>query len=250
VSGDFVTKGDANAYPTASKFLRDLLDRLQLDDRHCILVPGNHDLWMLNVDHPTRDYHHEAAYRMFLGEFHCEEIQDLERITRFRFPNKTDLVFIALKSARIRSEKLKEYGYVSRHRYDNLLRYLQRSLEADTSIRKILLFAVLHHHVIPVTRVDIPDGVRPVGLTLDAGELIQEFCESHVGYVLHGHQHIPFVGSVSRFNIGSSAIRTVRCQSFWDIWRLKLRESLAALVNDIMRLSVGAASGDWQLSVV
>jgi hypothetical protein len=36
----------------------------------------------------------------------------------------------------------------------------------------------------------------------------------------------------------------VRRQSFWDIWRLKLRESLAPLVNDIMRLVVGAASGD------
>jgi hypothetical protein len=44
--------------------------------------------------------------------------------------------------------------------------------------------------------------------------------------------------------------KAVRRQSFWDIWRLKLRESLAPLVKDIMRLVVGAASGDWQLSVV
>jgi uncharacterized membrane protein YeaQ/YmgE (transglycosylase-associated protein family) len=42
----------------------------------------------------------------------------------------------------------------------------------------------------------------------------------------------------------------VRRQSFWDRERLKLRESLARLVCDIMRLADGAASGGLQLSVV
>jgi hypothetical protein len=43
---------------------------------------------------------------------------------------------------------------------------------------------------------------------------------------------------------------SVRRQSFWDKERLKLRESLAPLVCNIMRLADGAASGDWRLSVV
>jgi hypothetical protein len=204
-SGDFVSKGDANSYPHAGEFLKDLLKRLQLDKDHCVLVPGNHDLWTTNVEHPTRNYGHESPYRMFLTDFHLEEIQDLERITRICFPNNLDLVFVALNSARIRNDKLKEYGYVSRHRYDNLLRYLNAGLLADHSTRKALVFAVLHHHVIPVTRVDIPDGERPVSMTLDAGELIEEFSRSNVGYVLHGHQHTPFVGSVSRFDIANTA---------------------------------------------
>jgi len=42
----------------------------------------------------------------------------------------------------------------------------------------------------------------------------------------------------------------VRRQSFWDRERLKIRESLAPLVCNIMRLADGAASGDWRLSVV
>jgi hypothetical protein len=42
----------------------------------------------------------------------------------------------------------------------------------------------------------------------------------------------------------------VRRQSFWDKDRLKIRESLAPLVYNIMRLADGAASGDWRLSVV
>jgi hypothetical protein len=45
-------------------------------------------------------------------------------------------------------------------------------------------------------------------------------------------------------------IEVVRRQSFWDRERLKIRESLARLVCNIMRLADGAASGDWRLSVV
>jgi hypothetical protein len=46
------------------------------------------------------------------------------------------------------------------------------------------------------------------------------------------------------------AHRTVRRQSFWDKERFKLRESLARLVCNVMRLADGAASGGWRLSVV
>jgi hypothetical protein len=50
-------------------------------------------------------------------------------------------------------------------------------------------------------------------------------------------------------NDGTRQLR-VRRQSFWDRWWLKIRESLAPLVCNIMRLAGGAASGDWRLSVV
>lgn len=204
-SGDFVSKGDANSYPHARDFLKELLKRLQLTKEHCVLVPGNHDLWTLDKEHPTRDYSHEAPFRMFLRDFfRLEDVEELEGISRIRLPNNLDLVFVALNSARIRNDKLKEYGYVSRHRYENLLRYLNTALLADQSTRKALVFAVLHHHVIPVTRVDVPDGERPVSMTLDAGELIEELSRSNISYVLHGHQHMPFVGSVSRFDISNN----------------------------------------------
>jgi hypothetical protein len=46
------------------------------------------------------------------------------------------------------------------------------------------------------------------------------------------------------------SIWIVRRQSFWDRGRLKIRESLARLICNVMRPADGAASGDWRLSVV
>jgi hypothetical protein len=42
----------------------------------------------------------------------------------------------------------------------------------------------------------------------------------------------------------------VRRQSFWDRRWLKIRESLAPLVCNVMRLADGAASGGWRWSFV
>ena len=65
-----------------------------------------------------------------------------------------------------------------------------------------VFFAVLHHHVVPVGSVEIPDGKHPVSLCLDAGELIEEFQKFGIQFVLHGHQHVPFVGTASRLPSG------------------------------------------------
>jgi hypothetical protein len=45
-------------------------------------------------------------------------------------------------------------------------------------------------------------------------------------------------------------VMLVRRQSFWDWKRLKLRECLARLVCNVMRLAEDVASGGWRLSVV
>lgn len=201
-SGDFITKGNANSYPAAKAFLCELLESLKLDKNCCIIVPGNHDIWTINAELLTRTYAHEDAYRLFLGAFREEKIQDLERTTRIRTPNGIDLIFVALNSARIRSEKLKEYGYVSRHRYEELLKYVRSTLLVDpTAAKKAIIFVVMHHHIMPVAKVDVPEEVRPVSQTLDAGELIEEFAKAGVGYVLHGHQHTPFVGVAGKVSI-------------------------------------------------
>ena len=64
--------------------------------------------------------------------------------------------------------------------------------------RQILNFAVLHHHLLPVQGIDTPTKDEPVSLTIDAGQLISNLQASKTHFVLHGHQHEPFLGSTAR----------------------------------------------------
>jgi predicted MPP superfamily phosphohydrolase len=204
VSGDLVTRGDANGYPHAFRFLERLLSALGLEKKHCVIVPGNHDLWTLDIEHPTRQYAHEGPYRLFVNGFFQVDFQGLERVRRFRTKRGLELIFVELNSARIRSDTLREYGYVAKHRYSELLAFVKRVLNQETPRPEALLFAVLHHHVLPVATVSIPEEKRPVSMCLDAGELIEEFQSNGIRFVLHGHQHAPFIGMTARIHGSSS----------------------------------------------
>lgn len=199
VSGDLITKGRGDVYPDAQHFLDQLLRALRLGREHCVIVPGNHDMWAVDIDHPTRDYKHEQPYKSFLEGFFSTQFKTgLERVRRYKTKAGRDLIFIELNSARIRSDSLKQYGYVSKHRYEELLTFVAKSLKQEKSAMKPVFFAVLHHHLMPVGSVEIPDDKRPVSICLDAGELIEQFQDFGVQFVLHGHQHAPFIGTASR----------------------------------------------------
>ncbi len=207
ISGDLITKGD-KSYPAARHFIDRMLQELKLDNRHCIIVPGNHDMWTIDIDRPTRTYAHEQPYRGFAEAFFHEEFRSLERVRRYRTLAGRDLVFVELNSARLRSDKLKEYGYVAKHRYEQLLDFVCETLKREQSQELPIIFAVMHHHIMPVNAVDIPDEKRPVSLCLDAGELLDEFQHYGVHFVLHGHQHSPFVGKVTPLCRSCSYVET------------------------------------------
>ena len=199
VSGDLITRGRGEAYVDAQNFLDQLLAALRLGREHCIIIPGNHDMWTVDVDHPTRNYKHEQPYKTFLESFFKTSFRTgLERVRRYRTPSGRDLIFIELNSSRIRSDALKQYGYVAKHRYEGLLSFIAASLKQEKESPRPIFFAVLHHHLMPVGSVEIPDEKRPVSLCLDAGELIEEFQRFGIQFALHGHQHAPFIGTASR----------------------------------------------------
>lgn len=209
VSGDFISKGDANGYPLARTFLDALLERLQVERQACVVVPGNHDLWTANRDHPTRTYDHESPYRDFVEAFTPEHVGDLERINRIITPSGFDISFVSLNSSRIRSDELKNYGYVSKHRYESMLSYLREYLSARTDGGRTIVVAVVHHHLVPVLPVESPTDGSAVSVTLDAGELIDELSKAGVNYVFHGHRHFPFVGGVKRYGNSTAGSRQV-----------------------------------------
>ncbi|MDP2858695.1 MAG: metallophosphoesterase [Bacillota bacterium] len=202
LSGDFITRGDANGYNGVHAFLRELLPALGLDKEHVVMAPGNHDLPLRDPASPTRDYSHEEHFRMFLRAFYGADIQEIERLCSYNTRSGWHLNFVVMNSARPRDRATMDYGYVGQDRY---LPYLQRlaRLNGGTTVAeafraRVVNLAVLHHHLLPATLVTRPEVQRPVSLTLDAGQLVADLCEAKVAVALHGHQHVPFLGSTAR----------------------------------------------------
>jgi predicted MPP superfamily phosphohydrolase len=198
VSGDLISIGDANAYPAAESFIEGVLEILELTREHVVIVPGNHDIWLKDVEHPTRDYAHEKPFRSFLQSFYRRDFQDLEWIRRIT-AGGWDLTFFTLNSARLRTEEMKEYGYVGVHRYEQMLEFIMNTLGTRPRLAdRRLVAGVTHHHLLPVPLESLADQDRPVSLALDAGQILDSFQKCGVQVAFHGHQHVPFVGRSSR----------------------------------------------------
>lgn len=202
ISGDIITEGNANGYPDANMFLESLLKLLGLPKEHVVIVPGNHDIWLRNIEHPTWDYQPEEPFRLFLRGFHGTLIAEIERLWAFRTPGGWNLSFVGLNSARPRAKETMDYGYVGSDRYEPWLQRMAGTNDGKSLIElaheKRLNFAVLHHHLLPAGLVCKPEVSRPVSLTLDAGQLVADLQASGIHFALHGHQHVPFVGSTAR----------------------------------------------------
>ncbi|MEU8091667.1 metallophosphoesterase family protein [Micromonospora chalcea] len=199
VSGDITTRGEPDGFLEAQAFFERLLNRLNLTPDNLILVPGNHDI-LLDDSHVTRSYAAEQPFRNLLKLIHGSSVADLNRLHWFSAPGGDEILVLALNSVRPRAKNTMEYGYVGRDFYGPVVKELQEMRDGITESKGVrpLCLAVLHHHVLPTPLMEDPDTDRPVSLTLDAGQLIEDLQRAGVHAILHGHQHVPFVGSTSR----------------------------------------------------
>lgn len=206
VTGDLTTRGDAEGLTSARLFIEALGDRLELDRNAIALVPGNHDIL---IDDPaaTRDFHHEQLYRDQLRIFYGRPVAN-ERVHDVRDWRGRHYIIGTLNSSRPRHRDTMDYGYVGSDRSAPVFRTIE---QWTRRAREDVWSAVaLHHHVVPAPLVEEPEPGRPVSLTLDAADLVSLAHRHGVQALLHGHQHLPFVGEAARFAEFTSAGATTR----------------------------------------
>lgn len=196
VSGDLTTRAEDAGLRAARVFLEQLAEKLSIPRDAIVLVPGNHDI---PIDDPelTRDYANELAFRETLQLFYGEH-RELERIHDIRDAEGRHLIIGVLNSSRPRHRENMDYGYVGRDRSGPL--FASMKAVAARPRRPVWSAVALHHHLVPAQLVEIPedDHKRPISLCLDAGELVSLAQTNGVQTLLHGHQHLPFVASISR----------------------------------------------------
>lgn len=194
VSGDLTTKGDPNGLLSARLFIQELAQRLEIPREAVVVAPGNHDIL---IDNPevTRDFRNEQPFRDQMQLFYGREVPN-ERVHDIRDAKGRHFILGVLNSSRPRRKETMDYGYVGNDRSAPVFRTVQALAVRPRGAAWAAI--VMHHHVLSAPIVEEPDRGRPVSLALDAGELISLAHQHGIDAIMHGHQHLPFIGEVRR----------------------------------------------------
>ncbi|MBY5817585.1 metallophosphoesterase [Rhizobium leguminosarum] len=191
-SGDITTRADIQVMREEGlKFLKRVCDLFKIEPEQLIIVPGNHDFPLKDVN-PT-DYSHESEYRGLLRDFYGVEMGS-SCMHSFVHSNGRKTEVLAMNSVRLRSKELKNFGYTEWGLYEDQL----RKVNADNNTTRI---AVLHHHLIPVPYEDELDSdytYASASTTIDAGSVIEGLHNHNFRLAFHGHQHVSGVARISR----------------------------------------------------
>ncbi|MDC6166024.1 metallophosphoesterase family protein [Paucibacter sp. XJ19-41] len=195
-TGDFTTRGDWSdkTMGTILRELNDLARDLGISSENIFIAPGNHDIVRYaagagpdieSLIDKQIDLKHERDYRFFRYKLNKTAIDEpLNRNQELLLEDFT-IQICTLNSCALVSTKWTEYGYIGEFGAQLLEELGRKSTEAPTY--RIL---ALHHHLMPVSRVDTPntDGVS---LTLDAIQILDSADQAGVHLAIHGHQHTP-----------------------------------------------------------
>lgn len=208
VSGDLTTKGEHEGLMQGRLFIQRLRDAWNLPAEAVIIAPGNHDIL---IDNPelTRDFSNEQPFRDLTSLFYGHAVAN-ERVHDIRDGKGRHFIIGVLNSSRPRHVNTMNYGYVGIDRsepiFESLAKLRQRPRDPAWAA------VVLHHHILSAAMVEEPERERPVSMTLDAGELVALAHKHGVNAILHGHQHMPFVGQVQRLaEFSSDGANPLKC---------------------------------------
>lgn len=205
ITGDFTTKGDWSD-STQQQILEELsllAQAVGVTQEHIVAVPGNHDIvryppgMSLDLTQATVDkqtsYKHERDFRLFLEQLTGRRWNEpLNRMVLYRLKD-IDLQVCILNSCTIVATQWTEYGYVGPAGIDAL-----QALEDISISRPTFRLMALHHHLVPINRVDAPNE-QGVSLTLDAVEILDVADRCGVQLAVHGHQHLPRIMQYRNF---------------------------------------------------
>lgn len=194
-SGDITTKSNVEVMRSQGlKFLNKICDIFKLDHDQVVIVPGNHDIPLMN--YVPNDYSHEGEFRALLKDFYGSDM-GTSAMHIFGRGERERIEILAMNSIRLRNVELKNFGYVQWGLYEEELR--GQGIEAfDKEAKRI---AVLHHHLIPVPYEDELEKdyiYASASATIDSGSVIEGLHNYNFDLALHGHQHVPGVSRISR----------------------------------------------------
>lgn len=162
VSGDITYKAQESGYKAATAFFEEIIAGAQINPNRFVFCPGNHDI---------QDPEPFKRFNAFCYSIRKDSLFDFTKNNTIAYC-VDDLYFIVTNSSHHRD---KTYGLV--HSED-----LQNTLKQNIPENIKHRFAIIHHHLIPISQGD-------VSVTRNAYEYLTLLDENEISAILHGHQH-------------------------------------------------------------
>jgi len=212
-SGDFTWENRLEEFAAADSFLRQLSHRLDVPLSDFVVIPGNHDITWSEADpSKAKGFRYllrqeaEAGYRAFLNGLRGFEDEFLIGLRIFA---RQRIAIVGLNSCRLHHRRDAGLGFVGLDQAEQAIRLLRQNSTYTRLEGNFLKIAVLHHHLLPETDLDLAELERPpakrrFSLTMDASSVLNLLLADNFALVLHGHLHLPFCGVERRITVADT----------------------------------------------
>ena len=194
LSGDFTQTADIAEFRRAKEVLTELLKAIGTSWEAAIIVAGNHDIrWHpsnIAVVNPLTSASREefATFRELVGKGADTSVDVHLVVSRSK---RRAIRVIALDSNLVEGPDAGGIGYVSLETLQSVQSALA-ALHIPESVEHVSTWAVVHHHVFPVTAAFVADARnRRVSVMGNAASLLSFAVGWDVEMMLHGHEHQP-----------------------------------------------------------
>lgn len=198
VSGDLTEDAQETEFENCRLFLIDLCNACNLDiAKDLVIMPGNHDVcWKARTDRMKN-------YGVFFKKLFDKNPNEFFCMVR-GFKGDVNVTVVGLNSCIVESEEAPGIGSVGSEQLDFVNTEMKNQ---DIDGREFIKIAAMHHHLVPVKLVELIEfeedkedshKLKSFSLTHDSGYILAWLEEHGFSIVLHGHQHLGFLGSERR----------------------------------------------------
>ena len=197
VTGDITTGANKEGFERGESLFKDLNSGFTLNSENIAMCPGNHDFSYNPIDLQKNDQPDvlSSEYTEAYKEFY-EKIYHIKPNEYFACGKKILLSSgITVEVVCLNSLYLQQYNNFNGHGYisEEQLNFVEKEMGWDNrQAQNTIRIAIMHHHYLPVCKVESIDVKRPSSVVYDADRLMKWLVKNDVKILLHGHKHTSF----------------------------------------------------------
>lgn len=213
VSGDITWSAAKAEFDDARNFLQRIArSPSTLDNYRFAICPGNHDLAFTDtpadkasaIHHSTVPRNARQNYEaLYENLFYIKPNEHLSLGRRFLLGGHFPLELVCLNSSLLEQKEgwFQGHGFIGERQLEQVEHAFDWHAEQrpeHAELPRPFRVVVMHHHLLPVTYAEEPQGGVSFSTVLDAERVARWLARHRVDVLLHGHMHQPYYATLTK----------------------------------------------------